>query len=102
MLCHMNSEMQHLPLAITSTHQKRNIRRIPRCSSSCVQLLLTALLAPPIVAGVTYILQHTGALMPLYLWGFILMLSVVMMALYPVCIAPLFNKYSPLPEGTLR
>lgn len=67
-----------------------------------MQLLLTALLAPPIVAGITYILQHTGPLMALYLWAFFLTLAVVMMALYPVIIAPLFNKYSPLPEGHLR
>lgn len=37
-----------------------------------------------------------------YLWAFLLVLSVFMMVLYPVVIAPLFNTYTPLPEGDLR
>jgi len=65
-------------------------------------LMLTAVLSPPIIAGVVWILQHTGPRMVLGLWAFIFTLSLLMMTLYPVLIAPLFNKYTPLPEGSLR
>ncbi|KXZ51688.1 hypothetical protein GPECTOR_11g139 [Gonium pectorale] len=66
------------------------------------QLVLAGVLLPPIVGGVTYILKVSGPLMPLYLWGFVFALSLFMMTIYPVLIAPLFNKYEPLPEGPLR
>lgn len=58
----------------------------------CVQLGLTFLLAPPVIAAVVWILQHTGPKMVLGLWGFLFALSVVMMTVYPTLIAPLFNK----------
>lgn len=64
--------------------------------------MLTFVLAPPIIAGIVYILLHTGPAMALYLWGFMLVLSLVMLTVYPVLIAPLFNKYTPLEEGSLR
>ncbi|GFR42647.1 hypothetical protein Agub_g3584 [Astrephomene gubernaculifera] len=66
------------------------------------QMLLAVVLLPPIVAGVTYILQVAGPLVPLYLWAFVFALSLFLMTIYPVVIAPLFNKYEPLPEGSLR
>jgi STE24 endopeptidase len=64
--------------------------------------MLTFVLAPPIISGIVYILLHTGPAMALYMWGFMLGLSLVMLTIYPVFIAPLFNKYTPLEEGELR
>jgi hypothetical protein len=49
---------------------------------------------PPIVAGLTTILLRSGPLLPLYLWGFLFAVSLVMMTIYPVLIAPLFNKWA--------
>lgn len=66
------------------------------------QLVLGCILMPPIICGVTYILQHSGPWLPLYLWGFIFSISLIMMTIYPVVIAPLFNKYENLPEGSLK
>ncbi|XP_051145144.1 CAAX prenyl protease 1 homolog isoform X2 [Andrographis paniculata] len=43
-----------------------------------------------------------GPYLALYLWAFMLVVSLVMMTIYPVLIAPLFNKFTPLPEGGLR
>lgn len=63
---------------------------------------LTFVLAPPIISGLVYILLHTGPAMALYMWGFMFALSLVMLTIYPVFIAPLFNKYTPLEEGSLR
>ncbi|KAG2493230.1 hypothetical protein HYH03_008646 [Edaphochlamys debaryana] len=66
------------------------------------QVLIAAVLLPPIVGVVTHILMVSGPLLPLYLWGFLFALSLLLMTAYPLLIAPLFNKYEPLPEGSLR
>jgi STE24 endopeptidase len=65
-------------------------------------LLLGAVMLPPIIAGITWILLHSGPWMPLQLWAFTFVLSVFFMTIYPTVIAPLFNKFDPLPEGSLR
>ncbi|EIE26911.1 hypothetical protein COCSUDRAFT_27312 [Coccomyxa subellipsoidea C-169] len=65
-------------------------------------ILLGSVLGPPVVAGFTWILQRTSAYMPLYLWAFFFGLQIFFMTIYPVFIAPLFNKFSPLEKGTLR
>ena len=67
-----------------------------------VQLLLTLVIAPPLLAAFVYILLHSGPYMALYLWGFVFAVSMLFMTLYPSLIAPLFNKFDPLPEGALR
>ncbi|OVA13955.1 Peptidase M48 [Macleaya cordata] len=63
---------------------------------------LSILLGPPIVAAIIYIVQNGGPYLAIYLWGFMFVLALVMMTLYPILIAPLFNKFTPLPEGELR
>ena len=63
---------------------------------------LSVLLGPPIVAAMIVIVQKGGPYLAIYLWAFMLILSLVMMSLYPILIAPLFNKFTPLPEGGLR
>lgn len=57
---------------------------------------------PPIVGGVTYILQRSSPYIALYLWGFMLAVALFMMTIYPTVIQPLFNKFAPLEEGSLR
>lgn len=63
---------------------------------------LSILLGPPIVAAIIVIVQKGGPYLAIYLWGFMFILSIVMMTLYPILIAPLFNKFTPLPDGELR
>ncbi|XP_057497132.1 CAAX prenyl protease 1 homolog [Actinidia eriantha] len=65
-------------------------------------ILLSIVIGPPIVAAIIVIVQKGGPHLAIYLWGFMLVLSLVMMTLYPILIAPLFNKFTPLPEGELR
>mmetsp|Transcript_22614 Transcript_22614/g.67349 ORF Transcript_22614/g.67349 Transcript_22614/m.67349 type:complete len:451 (-) Transcript_22614:668-2020(-) len=65
-------------------------------------IALGAVLMPPVIVAVTRILQVGGPFLALYLWAFILALSLFLMTIYPTCIAPLFNKFEPLPEGSLR
>jgi STE24 endopeptidase len=56
----------------------------------------------PITVGVLYIIHAGGDLFFVYLWGFCCVVSFVLMTIYPSVIAPLFDKYTPLPEGQLR
>ncbi|KAJ7554689.1 hypothetical protein O6H91_05G005400 [Diphasiastrum complanatum] len=63
---------------------------------------LMVLLGPPILSAIIIIVQKGGPYLAIYLWAFMLVLSLVMMAAYPVLIAPLFNKFTPLPDGELR
>ncbi|KAK4352871.1 hypothetical protein RND71_028389 [Anisodus tanguticus] len=75
-------------------------------------IALAIVIGPPIVASIITIVQINilialtmnkgGPYLAIYLWGFMLVLSLVMMTLYPILIAPLFNKFTPLPEGELR
>lgn len=67
-----------------------------------MQMGLGLVFIPPIVGGITLILKNTGPLVALYLYFFILVLSLFMLTIYPVVIAPLFNKFTPLPQGPLR
>ncbi|KAL3517197.1 hypothetical protein ACH5RR_024099 [Cinchona calisaya] len=63
---------------------------------------LAVVIGPPIVAAIIVIVQKGGPYLAIYLWGFMFVLSLVMMTLYPILIAPLFNKFTPLPDGELR
>ncbi|CAK9156732.1 unnamed protein product [Ilex paraguariensis] len=65
-------------------------------------IALSIVIGPPIVAAIVVIVQKGGPYLAIYLWGFMLVLSLVMMTLYPLLIAPLFNKFTPLPDGELR
>ncbi|XP_061996155.1 CAAX prenyl protease 1 homolog isoform X3 [Rosa rugosa] len=66
------------------------------------EICLSVIIAPPIVSAIIVIVEKGGAYLVIYLWAFMLVLSFVMMTIYPVLIAPLFNKFTPLPEGQLR
>ena len=63
---------------------------------------LLLVMAPPVVVAVVKILRSTGPYVALYLWAFLLVLNVFLMTIYPTIIAPMFNKYSPLEEGSLK
>ncbi|KHN29321.1 CAAX prenyl protease 1 like [Glycine soja] len=65
-------------------------------------IFLSVIIGPPIVAAIIVIVQKGGPYLAIYLWVFTFGLSIVMMTLYPVLIAPLFNKFTPLPDGQLR
>jgi STE24 endopeptidase len=65
---------------------------------------LTVMLAfaPPILTCIVYILRLSSAYTPLYLWAFLFCLQMLFMTVYPTLVAPLFNTYEPLKEGSLR
>lgn len=64
--------------------------------------LVSQTLSLPIVCAVIYIVQIGGPHFYVWLWLFAGVVSLVLLTIYPVFIAPLFDKYSPLEAGPLR
>ncbi|XP_023328409.1 CAAX prenyl protease 1 homolog isoform X3 [Eurytemora carolleeae] len=56
----------------------------------------------PILAGIIKIVYWGGDHFYLYLWSFSMFMLLFLMTVYPDYIAPLFDKYTPMPEGELR
>ncbi|KAK1304398.1 hypothetical protein QJS10_CPB11g01925 [Acorus calamus] len=102
------SQITDLPFSLYSTFviearhgfNKQTVRTFFKdiFKSMCISILI----GPPIVAAIIIIVQKGGPYLAIYLWGFMFLLSVLMLQLYPILIAPLFNKFTPLPEGELR
>jgi STE24 endopeptidase len=65
-------------------------------------LLLALLLGYPLLALVLKIVQWAGAWWWLWAWAALLGFQFLMLVLAPVLILPLFNKFTPLPDGSLR
>lgn len=65
-------------------------------------LVLSALLGLPLLVLLLKTVQWAGRWWWIWAWGVVLLFQVVMMVLAPVLILPLFNKFTPLPEGSLR
>jgi STE24 endopeptidase len=65
-------------------------------------LLLALLLGYPLLALILKIVQWTGAWWWLWAWAALLAFQFLMVVLAPVLILPLFNKFTPLPDGVLR
>jgi STE24 endopeptidase len=65
-------------------------------------LLLAAVLGYPLLVLILKIVEWTGDMWWLWAWGAMLGFQLLMLVLAPVLILPLFNKFTPLPEGSLR
>ncbi len=65
-------------------------------------LVLTALLGGPLLAGVLWIFDWLGPWAWLCAWGLITVVQWVMGFLAPVLIMPLFSKFTPIKEGSLK
>ena len=64
--------------------------------------LLAALIGAPLLLAVFWVMTAMGGLWWLYVWLLWIAFNLVAMAVYPTLIAPLFNKFSPLPDGPLK
>lgn len=64
--------------------------------------LLAAVLGAPILAAILWFFGRAGELAWLYCWLVVSGLSVVLTAVFPTWILPLFNRFEPLEEGELR
>ena len=65
-------------------------------------LLLGLILGYPLLLLILKITEWTGALWWLWAWGAMMTFQLLLLVLAPILIMPLFNKFTPLPEGTLR
>jgi STE24 endopeptidase len=65
-------------------------------------LLLAGVLGYPLLVLILKIVEWTGAWWWLWAWAALLAFQFLMLVLAPVLIMPLFNKFTPLPEGSLR
>ncbi len=66
------------------------------------QALLAVLIGGPLLLAVLWLMTAMGTRWWLYVWLFWLAFNLLVMLLYPTLIAPLFNKFSPLPDGDLK
>ena len=64
--------------------------------------LLSLVLGIPLLYGVLSFMQRFPEMWWFWAWALFLGFNVLMLWLYPTLIAPLFNKFTPLPEGDLK
>ncbi len=65
-------------------------------------LLVGALIGLPMVALVLWLMASAGAWWWLWAWGAWVAFQLLILVLYPTVIAPLFNKFEPLPDEALK
>ena len=65
-------------------------------------LLLGALLGYPLLVLILGLVEWTGPHWWLWAWSVVVVFQLVMMVLAPAFILPIFNKFTPLPDGSLR
>ncbi len=66
------------------------------------QLALAALLGIPLLLVVLWVMAKMGDAWWLWTWLIWMAFNLLMLVLYPTVIAPLFNKFSPLEDQSLR
>ncbi len=67
-----------------------------------IAFILQVLIGSPLLCAFVWIVNKCGEHFYLYTWLLFLVFSIIMLTLFPVLIAPLFNKYEPLEEGPTR
>jgi len=65
-------------------------------------LLLAILIGLPLLVLVLKLAEQAGSWWWLWAWGAMLGFQLLMLVLAPILILPLFNKFTPLPDGGLR
>jgi len=66
-------------------------------------LLLSVVIGVPVLSGVLWFMNRYGqSLWWLYVWMLLALVQLLMTTVFPVLIVPLFNKLTPLPEGSLK
>jgi len=65
-------------------------------------LILTALIGGPIFALVIRLFETAGPRAWVYCWAAVTVFQIFLVFIAPVTILPLFNKFTPLPEGEAR
>jgi len=64
--------------------------------------LVAAVIGLPLAALILWIMGSSGGLWWLWAWVAWVVFNLVLLVLYPTVIAPLFNKFEPLPDESLK
>uniref|UniRef100_A0A6V1WI57 CAAX prenyl protease n=1 Tax=Heterosigma akashiwo TaxID=2829 RepID=A0A6V1WI57_HETAK len=102
------SDLFHTPFALYRNfvlEEKHGFNKLTLrlwASDKAKEYALTAALGSLFLGAVVKVIRWGGDLFYLYAWAFSAAVMLFMMTIYPVFIAPLFNKYEALPEGSLR
>ncbi|SHE23116.1 M48 family metallopeptidase [methanotrophic endosymbiont of Bathymodiolus puteoserpentis (Logatchev)] len=67
-----------------------------------MQLALVAVIGLPLLALILWVMQAIGDTWWIWTWAILMSFSLLMSWLYPTVIAPLFNDFTPLEDGTLK
>ncbi len=65
-------------------------------------ILLTVAIGAPLLALVLWFFEWAGEMAWIYCWVGVVLFSIVLQLLAPVLILPLFNKFTPLEESSLK
>jgi STE24 endopeptidase len=65
-------------------------------------LLLAVLLGVPLALAILWLMARAGSAWWIYAWAVWFGFQLLMLFLYPTVIAPLFNRFTPLPPGVAR
>lgn len=65
-------------------------------------LLIGSILGLPLLLGVLWLMERTGDNWWLYVWSVWVSFSLLLLFIYPSFIAPLFNKFQPLEDASLK
>ena len=63
---------------------------------------LGVLLGVPLLFGVLWLMEKMGANWWLYVWLMWITFNLIILSIYPTWIAPLFNKFTPLDDASLK
>ena len=66
------------------------------------QSLLAVLLGTPLLLGVLWLMEEMGSNWWLYAWVAWMVFNVLLLAIFPTWIAPVFNKFTPLDDPSLK
>ena len=67
-----------------------------------LQLALGAVIGLPLLALILWVMDSIGSYWWLWSWAILMGFSLLMSWLFPTLIAPLFNKFTPMEEGSLK
>ncbi len=67
-----------------------------------LQLGLSAAIGIPLLALILWVMDSVGSLWWFWAWVIVMGFSLLMSWLFPTLIAPLFNKFTPMQEGSLK
>jgi STE24 endopeptidase len=71
-------------------------------SDTVKQTALAVVIGTPVLWAVLWLMQRMGAHWWIWVWALWLALNLVTMIVYPIFIAPLFNKFSPLADEGVK